>query len=132
MHAGDNKAVAGEGRDHAQHQDYVMEEEEASLEDDSNRQFNNLMTLNAIILSDPTLANMLIHGQGLQQMANSLAEAGSAWFDNNVMPNGGIEPRLGVLEVDTFYQQLALMYPTPRRSIHNPDMDNLAQNIVDY
>jgi hypothetical protein len=112
--------------------DYYMDIQDAINPDDLTQRLNsNISTLNAIILSDPTLANMILHGQGLQQMANSLARSGQIWFDEVVLPNNGDEPRLGSMEVDTFHQHLALEYPEPHRSIANPDMDHLANIILD-
>jgi len=95
------------------------------------RRQNNLATLNAIILSDPTLADMLLHGQGLQKMANSLAKAGQKWFDTIVLPNAGLEPKLGSKEVDIFYHHLALKYPNPHQIFPNPSMEHLANSIME-
>jgi hypothetical protein len=113
-------------------EDYYMDfQDEVNPDDLIQRQHKNISALNAIILSDPTLANMILHGQGLQRMANSLARTGQRWFDEVVLPNNGDEPRLGSMEVDTFHQHLALEYPEPHRSIPNPDMDHLADTILD-
>jgi hypothetical protein len=113
-------------------EDLDMEvQDHVNIQELNQRRHRNLCALNAIILSDPTLANMLLHGQGLQQMANSLAGMGQRWFDEVVLPNNGHEPRIGSMEVDTFHQHLALKYPNPHRIIHNPNMDQLAQLILD-
>jgi hypothetical protein len=113
-------------------EDVEMEVDEAlDIEATNQRRQNNLATLNAIILSDPTLADMLLHGQGLQKMANSLAKAGQKWFDRIVLPNAGIEPKLGSKEVDVFYHHLALRYPNPHQIFPNPSMDNLSNSILE-
>ena len=113
-------------------QDYDMEDQDTIDKDKRNaRQLSNIAALNTIILLDPTLSNMILHGQGLQQMADALARQGQRWFEQVVVPNGGEDPRLGSMEVDTFHQHLALKYPDPHLSFPNPDMDSLGQDMFD-
>jgi hypothetical protein len=91
---------------------------------------SNLTALTSAVLSDPTLRNMIVHGQGLQQLTDSLAAAGQKWHHNVVMANEGIEPRVGAMEVASFYQRRALQYPEPYRIIQNPNMDLLEHDLL--
>ena len=97
---------------------------------ENHRREGNVKALNAMILSNPTLSNMILHGQGLQKLAECLAQAGQTWFDEVVLTNDGNEPRLGFRDVDNFHQYLSLEYPRPHRVIETPDMDDLADIIV--
>ena len=113
-------------------EDHDMEVQDTVDKDKRNaRQISNIAALNTIILLDPTLSNMIVHGRGLQQLANSLARTGQRWVEEVIQPNNGKEPKLGSMEVDTFHQHLSSKYPNPHRSIPNPDMDNLADAMFD-
>jgi len=91
---------------------------------------SNLTALTSAVLSDPTLRNMIVHGQGLQRLTDSLAAAGQEWHHDVVVANEGREPQVGAMEVATFYQRRALQYPEPYRIIQNPDMDSLKDDLL--
>jgi hypothetical protein len=105
-------------------------QETEPLFDFDTRLQNNLSTITSAILADPTLWNMVVHGEGLQRMLGSLALLGQKWHDEVVSENGR-HPEVGEREVGVFHQYEAITYPIPYRSFGNPDMDSLKDRLME-